>query len=91
MAELLAVSSTAANSTDFILTEGGQATLLLKDGTTNAVLQKGATANIMVKTSGGVYMQLGQLNSDTPMQVINGAGTYRVTKPAGLALGVDKN
>jgi len=91
MAELLAVSALAADSADFILAEGGQATLLLKDGTSNAVLQRGVTANITVKTSGGTYMQLGQLTADTPMLTIAGAGTYRVSKPAGVTLGVDKS
>ena len=91
MAELLAVSSVAAQSADFTLSEGGQATLLLKDGTTNATLSRGASANVQVKTSGGTYMQIGQLTADTPMQTLSGAGIYRVTKPAGSALGVDKN
>ena len=91
MAELLAVSTVAANSADFTLAEGGQATLLLKDGTANAVLPRGSSANIQVKTSGGVYMQIGQLTADTPLQVLSGAGIYRVTKPGGSALGVDKN
>jgi hypothetical protein len=91
MAELLAVSSEAANSQDFTLTDGVTATLLLKDGTNNAVLQKGATAGIFVKTSGGAYMLLGLLSASDPMQVVAGAGTFRVGKPAGYALGVDKN
>jgi hypothetical protein len=91
MAEFMSVSAAAANSADFTLAEGGQATLLLKDGTSNAVLQKGASANIQVKTSGGTYMQLGQLTSENPMLTVNGAGVYRVTKPAGFTLGVDKS
>ena len=65
--------------------------MLLKDGTANAVLPRGCSANIQVKTFGGTYMQLGQLTSENPMVTINGAGTYRVVKPAGVALGVDKN
>ena len=91
MAELLAVSAVAANSADFVLSEGSQATLLLKDGTSNYRLVKGASANIEVKTSGGNYMLAGTLTSDTPLLTLSGAGPYRVTKSAGYSLGVDKS
>lgn len=90
MAELISVQTGGVNSADFSLTEGGAASLLLKDGV-NAKLAKGLSALIQIKTSEGVYMTLGQLTSENPMQVLQGAGTYRIVKQAGaVASGVDK-
>lgn len=89
MAELLTVSTAYAASADFTLTDGQTATVLLKNGV--GQLPAGVTSNIQVKTSEGVYMTLDQLTAGAPMLTISGAGTYRVVKPAGPSLGVDKN
>jgi hypothetical protein len=90
MAELISVQTGTANSVDFTLAEGGAVSLLLKDGV-NTKLPRGVSALIQIKTSEGVYMTIGQLTSDNPMQVLQGAGTYRVNKSAGaVAFGVDK-
>lgn len=89
MAELLAPSQQGQTSLDFTLLATDNVTLLLKDGASEN-LPMGASATIQIKTADLNYMNIGQLTSGAPMQVLSGAGVYRVKTRPMYNLGVDK-
>ncbi len=86
MAELIAVGTTAVSSADFTLT--GESTSLFLTGT--AGLESGCSATVEVKSASGVYYPIGALSAATPIKVLSGPGTYRVSRPAGASCGVDR-
>lgn len=86
MTALLAVGTTAASSADFTLT-GESSSLFL---VSTAALPSGSSATIEVKSAAGVYYPIGALSVSTPLQVLSGPGTYRVSRPAGPDCGVDR-
>jgi hypothetical protein len=79
--EILATASTAASSSDVVVT------------TAIAVSVKGvadgeAYVTILLKDDGAAYDVVGSLTSHSPATVISAPGTYRFTRRAGAACGV---
>ncbi len=87
MTAILVVGTTAASSADFTIT--GESTSLLL--TSSAGLPSEAAATIEVKSAAGVYYPIGALSVTTPLQVLSGPGTYRVSRPDGPSCGVDRD
>jgi hypothetical protein len=91
MAAYIAVAATSQIGADFTMIATDAVSLLLTDGTANPRLPREASARIQVKNAGLKYIDIGVLNADNPMQVISGAGVYRViTAALAGGLGCDK-
>ena len=86
MAALLAVGTTAATSADFTLT--GESTSLFLVAT--AGLESGSAASVDVKGANGVYYPIGALTLMAPFLVLSSPGTFRVSRGAGVSVGVDR-
>ena len=86
MAVLLATGTSATSSADFTLT-GELSTLFLVS--TGQVLQNSKVI-IEIKGANAVYYPFSSLNKTTPVVVLSGPGTYRVTRTAGVDVGVDR-
>jgi hypothetical protein len=92
MAELIASGTTPANSADFTVLAGVPVTISLQDA--DGVFSNDMAATIFIKSSAAVYRAVkgGNLTGQTAELVIDGPGTYRVTKYASVvAFGVDKD
>lgn len=89
MAELIAAGTTEVDSSDFTIADGESVTVFLKSGTGGRVVD-GAKATVSIKSSGGHYFPVGELNHNAPAQVIQANGTFRVTRHANAtSFGVD--
>ncbi len=90
MAELISAATTEADSADFTLAAGDQATLFLKDaGGPRVPLD--AIAKVQIKSATGEYFDVGQIDAFNPAKVLAAPGTYRVKRmAASAAFGVDK-
>ncbi len=89
MAELIAPTTAAAVSADFVLAAGASRTLNMKatPGSTN--FGQFANINIQIKT-GTDYVTLGNLSNVIPVQVLQADGTFRLQKdPTSVAVGAD--
>lgn len=84
--EILAVGTTAANSTDVTVAAGEQLTVGLKDAAGPAV--GNARVEIQLKDDAGEYFTIATLTSSRSALVIAGAGTYRFSRTAGASCGV---
>lgn len=84
--ELLAVGTTAATSSDLVVTT--PVTVALKDAV-GARVGAGALVEIQLKDDLGQYFWVGTLASGiNPATVIAGEGTYRFVRIAGTSCGV---
>lgn len=91
MAELIAYGTTSS-SQEITVVAGTPATVFLK--TASGAIPFDAEALIEAKSADATpaYTLVGSLTARCPMQIIDGAGTWRITRrPAGTAYGVDKN
>lgn len=79
--QLLAAGSTAASSSDLVVTT---AVAISLKGLTGAE----AFVYIELKDDAAAYQQVGQLTSTAPATVISAPGTYRFTRRAGATCGV---
>jgi hypothetical protein len=87
--ELIASTTSAANSADITVTAGSQVTVSL-NGKDSAIDNN--VVQVQLKSSAGEWMQVGSLFSSQPAQSIVSPGTYRVRKLASaLAFGVDRS
>lgn len=90
MAELIAAGTTEADSADFTLASGDQATLFLKDAAGPQVAGD-AAAIVQIKSAAGEYFSAGVIDAAVPAKVLSAPGTYRVKRlAASAAFGVDK-
>lgn len=88
--ELLATTvAGGTSSADITAAAGTPVTLFLKSAASES-LPADAKGVIEIKSSGGQYYYVGELNASSSAKVIDGAGTYRVTKTTGSAYGVDQ-
>ena len=82
--------TTEADSADFTLAAGDQATLFLKDAAGPSVAAD-AIARLQIKSAAGEYFNAGPLDSFNPAKILAASGTYRVKRlAASAAFGVDK-
>lgn len=86
MAALLATGTSAASSADFTLT--GEATTLFLVSTAE-VLQNSKVV-VEIKGANGLYYPFGNLDQSAPVVVLSSPGVYRVSRPAGVDVGVDR-
>lgn len=91
MAELLAPTAAAAESTPLVIAAGDSVTLLLKDAV-GPTCPPGCVALVQQQSSGGEWFTVGQIDTQTPAKVLVATGTFRVAKGASAtAYGVDSN
>lgn len=81
--ELLATGSTAANSTDLVVSAGTPVTVALK-----GVIAGDAAVTIQLKDDAGAYMPVGKLDASLPAIAITAPGTYRFVRANGVTCGV---
>ncbi len=86
-AEILAVGTTAANSSDVTVDPGDTLTVCLKDAA-GADVALSACVHILLKDDAGQYFRFDSLTGDKPALVLVGAGTYRFSRKAGTSCGV---
>lgn len=90
MAEILSTAATAAESSDFTLTDGQSCTLFLKDAAGVNVAES-ALVTVQIKSADTQYFDIGVLTKYQPAKVLSAPGTFRVARPAqAVAVGVDK-
>lgn len=86
--QILAVGTTAVDSSDVVVAAGTPLTVSLKDAAGPRVAP-GAVVEIKLKDDAGEYFWVDALNSGSkPALVIYGAGTYRFSRLAGTSCGV---
>jgi cytochrome oxidase Cu insertion factor (SCO1/SenC/PrrC family) len=85
--EVLAVNTTAANSSDVTIAAGDQLTVSLKDAA-GPTVGLAARVDIQLKDDDGEYFTVATLSGGKPSLVIVGAGTYRFSRAAGTSCGV---
>lgn len=85
--QILATNTTAADSSDVVVADGGQLTVCLKDAAGSRVAP-GARVDILLKDDAGQYFNVTSLDASKPAVVITGAGTYRFSRQAGVSCGV---
>lgn len=89
MPQLLALANTAATSVDIAVTDTSvRLTLFDASGDEMPLAAKIA---IQVKCSNDSWTTFGYLTSAKPATSLNVAGTYRVKRPAGVTVGVDRS
>jgi hypothetical protein len=84
--QILAVGTSAADSSDVVVAAGTLLTVALKDAAGPDVLG-GATVNVLLKDDGGQYFAIDQLDSSKRALVL-APGTWRFTRVAGASCGV---
>lgn len=88
--EILATGTAAGDSTDVVVAAGTPVTVFLKAATSIPV-PSDALAEVKVKSVGLTYHTIGVLTGKQPALVIDGPGTYQVSRIAGTAaFGIDK-
>lgn len=80
--QLLAVGSTAADSSELVIAAGSAATVCLK-GDTSPV-----TVRIALKDDAGAFRVIGELTSARPVVAITAPGTYKFSRAASETVGV---
>ena len=89
MANILAIGTTAASSSDFVVAAGTPNTICLVD-TAGPVIANGAFVALQFKDANSQYFTVDSLQYDRVARVLIGPGTYRVTRVAtGVSCGVD--
>lgn len=81
---ILSAGPLAETSGEFTIADGGSKTLCLKGQMTSAT----GVITIELKDDEGVFHDVGQLGFGASSRVIQGGGTYRVSRPAGMGSGV---
>lgn len=91
--EILASGTTGAGSTEFTVTSGGTATVLLKDAAGYAVNPYIQAAIQMENAAGTEYFTIGYVSGGAPdfgAKSVASPGTFRVYRDeGGVAFGVD--
>ena len=85
--QILAVGTTAADSTDVVVSAGSTLAVCLKDAAGSTV-DNAARVEIQLKDDAGQYFTVATLTGGRPALVIAGAGTYRFSRFAGASCGV---
>ena len=88
--EILATGTDAADATQVTVTAGTPVTVFLKKASTGPV---GSTvrAVVKIKSSGSTYHEVGALDGSRPAMVIDGPGTYLISREATKeAFGIEK-
>lgn len=87
--ELIASGTAAADSADLTVAAGVPKTLFLKmaaDGPVGSTVR----AVIKIKSAAGTYHEVSALNGQRPAVILDGAGTYRISREETKeAFGVD--
>lgn len=91
MANIIPSGTTAANSGDLVVAAGAPITVFLNDAD-GRTLAEDANALVQIKAASGQYMTVGMLSRSQPALIIDGPGTYRVSKRASaVAVAVDQS
>lgn len=82
-AEILATGSTAAQSSDIVVTDGTAVTVLIKGNTVYVELA------ILVKNAAGSYVPTGKKLTSAEVRCLQAPGTYRLARAEGVTCGAD--
>lgn len=85
--QILAVGTTALDSSDVVVAAGTPLTVSLKDAA-GPKLASGVLVHISLKDDAGQYFRVDQLSFAKPALMIVAAGTYRFSRIAGASCGV---
>jgi len=85
--EILAVGTTASNSSDVVVQDGESLTVCLKD-VAGPNVAGGALVHVLLKDDAGQYFRIDALASGKIALVIVAPGTYRFSRVAGVSCGV---
>lgn len=89
MANILAIGTTEASSSDFVVAAGTPNTICLVDSEGPGI-GAGAFVSLQFKDANAQYFTVDYLQSERVARVLIGPGTYRVTRAAtGVSCGVD--
>lgn len=83
--QVLAVGTTAADSSDVVIAAGSELTVGIKDAA-GPLVDSTAVILVMLKDDAGQYFRVGQLDVYHPALVL-AAGTWRLTRVAGASCG----
>jgi len=86
-AQILAIGTTNASSTDVVVAAGTPLTVCLKDGA-GPIVDGGARVQIQLKADSGEYFTVDTLSQAKPAVMIQAPGTYRFSRKAGTSCGV---
>ena len=81
--EILAIGTTAANSSDQVVAAGTPLTVCLKDAVGVTAIGQTANVDILLKADSGAYFKVDYLSAFRPALMIVAAGTYRFSRTAG--------
>lgn len=84
---LIAVGNSAADSADITVAAGTPVMIFLTESADGPV-DSNARVEVKAKSAGGTYHVIGQITGMDPARVIDGPGTYRVSRIAGPTFGV---
>lgn len=85
--EILAIGTSAANSSDVVVAAGASLTVCLKDAA-GPDLGRSVQVDILLKDDAGQYFPVDSLNIKRPALMLVAAGTYRFSRVAGDSCGV---
>lgn len=85
--QLLAVGTTATDSGDLVVAAGSPVTVALNDAA-GVKVAAGAKVLVLLKDPAGEYFKVGALGTEIPALVIDGPGTYKFRRLAGVSCGV---
>lgn len=85
--QILAVGTTAADSSDVVVAAGATLAVSLKDAAGPNVLG-GALVHIALKDDAGQYFRFDRLTTGRPALALVAPGTYRFSRVAGTSCGV---
>jgi hypothetical protein len=81
--EILAVGTSAANSSEVTVAAGAPVTVSLKDVAGVGAVPPSALMTINLKDDDGAFFEVGRLTAQIPATVLVGPGVYRLSRPAG--------
>jgi hypothetical protein len=91
MANIIPSGTTDTTSAEFTLASGESTTLFVTTPAGDEAVP-GVAVKVQIKSAGGGWTTVGTLEAGRLAQVLTGAGTYRVWRPAGggMAFGVER-
>jgi len=83
--EILAVGTTAANSSEVTVIAGAPVTVGLKDAVGLTAVPPGCDVRILIKDDDAAYFEIGKLTARNPATVLIGPGVYILSRIGGSA------
>lgn len=81
--EILAVGTTADNSSEVTVTAGAPVTVCLKDVAGLTAVPPGCDVRILIKDDDAAFFEIGKLTAQNPATVLIGPGVYVLSRIGG--------